>query len=462
MLICVDALRGDRLGYQDYERDTSPTIDALARRGARFRYCFSTYPQTSPSVASLFTSLYPSAHKKTAEAGITLTSSVAMLAETFRQSGYRTAAVATNPNLSPGFGYEQGFEYFCYVTGRARYSFVKRDQTYSGTQTEVRHSDAAHYGRGDAANQAALEWLERTSAQREPFFLYLHYMDVHNPYVAPDPYRAMFVDEKGIDRYCNGVPKAPVSDGDLRYMSGLYDGEIRYLDDLLAQLVADLGQRGLLEDTYLVFLADHGDEFLEHGGLGHGETLFRELLHVPLFLVGPRIPAREVESAVSTIDVYPTLCELAGIEIPAHVQGESLVPFFDQQGEARRSRPVFAECADLRMRGDAHSPDKQKGARSIGRSGDKTGPGFSIVDEQWHLIHRAGRTELYRYRDDPREAVDLAAEQGAEVERLLDSAEQVLQESRARGRVIETQAVDVDAGTRAQLEALGYGGEDDE
>jgi arylsulfatase A-like enzyme len=462
VVICVDTLRGDRLGYQGYERDTSPKIDALAERGARFRYCFSAYPQTAPSVASLFTSLYPSAHKKTEEPGITLTSSVALLAQTFRQAGYRTAAVATNPHLSPGFGYEQGFQHFCYVAGTKRYSYIEQERTYAGTETEIRHSDAAEYGQGDAANAAALDWLDTVANEGAPFFLYLHYMDVHSPYVSPAPYQAMFVEEPGQDRYCNGVPRRPVSERDLGYMQGAYDGQIRYLDELLAALLGELERRDLVENTYIVFLADHGDEFLEHGGLGHGETLFRELLHVPLFLVGPGIPARELESVASTLDVYPTLCELAGLAIPAHLQGQSLVPLLrGSVGAARPSRAVFAECASARLRSDTKPAQKRPATRTIGRTVEEAGPGYSVVDDEWHLIHRpsSGRSELYRYRSDPAEAHDVSAAQPAEVARLLACAEEVLQESLERGRAIQTETTDVDASTRAELEALGYGGE---
>jgi len=454
VVICVDTLRIDHLGHEAYERPTSPEIDALAARGARFCACFSTYPQTAASVASLFTSLHPSAHEKMTEARTTLTSSVPLLAETFRAAGYGTAAVATNPHLSPGLGYEQGFEHFTYVSGKKRYSLFETGREYAGTHTEIRSSDADAYGRGDAVNQAALDWLDSGAGAR-PFFLYLHYMDVHNPYDSPEPYHTMFVEQPGRDRYCNGIPKRAVKAGDVLYMRATYDGQIRYLDDLMGQLLAALRERGLLEHTFLVFVADHGEEFLEHGGLGHGETLFREMLHVPLVLVGPGIPARTLESVVSTIDVYPTLCELAGIEVPAHVQGRSLVPFFSgRAGDGAPERPAFAECVEARMR---TSPD------AAASSTRKTpGHAYSLVDGEWHLIHRPanGHSELYRYRLDPAEASDESARHPEEVARLRAEAERIWHESLAAGRAIETGEAELDEAAQRQLEDLGYAGED--
>jgi arylsulfatase A-like enzyme len=450
VLICVDTLRADHLGYAGYARATSPRIDALAAQGARFRGCFSTYPQTAASIASLFTSLPPSAHKKMTEAETTLTSSVPLLAKALRGGGYRTAAVATNPHLSPGLGYEQGFERFTYVSGKKRYSLFEATREYAGTVVDVRSSEADAYGRGDAVNRAALEWLDG-SADARPFFLYLHYMDVHSPYESPAPYHAMFVEQEGRDRYCNGVPRRPVKPADVQYMRALYDGQIRYLDGLLGELLDALGERGLLERTYLVLVADHGEEFLEHGGFGHGETLYREMLHVPLLVVGPRVRARVEEAVVSTLDLYPTLCELAGIAVPAHVQGSSLVPLLE--GTGAPARVAFAECIDARIRGPG-APSKTR----------KTpGHAVSLVDGEWHLIHRPadGHTELYRHGTDPREASDQSATHPEVVARLRAEAERLWRASLEAGSAIETEEIELDPASQQQLEDLGYAGEEE-
>jgi arylsulfatase len=457
VLVCVDTLRVDRLGCHGYRRATSPRIDALAGRGMRFSYCFSTYPQTAASVASLFTSLHPSAHKKTSSAHTMLTSSVAPLAETFREAGYRTAAVATNPFLSPGLGYEQGFERFYYISGRKKNkSLFGGVGEYPEVKTEVRESANKVYGSGDAVNQAALDWFG-PSADPRPFFLYLHYMDAHSPYTSPAPYDEMFVQQPGRAVSWNGIPKHAVGEADLGYTQDRYDGQIRYIDDLLATLLEALRERGLLERTHIVFVSDHGEEFLEHGGLGHGETLFREMLHVPLFFVGPGIPARVENAVVSTIDVYPTLCELAGIEPPAHVQGRSLVPLLTAEpGAGESARPAFAECVDGRMRSSADAPPRS----TVKASGNSC----SLVDEEWHLIHRPsdGRTELYRYRSDPQESEDLSSTHPQEVARLLAQARRFLAASVEAGRSVRTSEAQLDEEARRQLEELGYAGRDDE
>lgn len=483
LVICMDALRADRLGYHGHARSTSPNIDALAARGARFRHGYGTYPQTAPSVASLFTSLYPSAHRKTEASGATLAPEIETLAETFRSAGYRTASVATNPHLMPGLGYEQGFEHFVFVKGANPESMSAAElrglagtelPDYPGTHTEVRRSQAAFYGRGDAANQAALDWLDGPGATADPFLLYLHYMDVHSPYGPPAPYQRMFVEEEGRDRYCNGVPAVPVAPRDLAFLQSVYDGGIRYLDALVAELLAALAQRGRLENTLVALVADHGDEFLEHGGLGHGGTLYRELLQVPFLLVGPGIPARDVDAPVSLIDLFPTLCELARVTPPSGLQGRSLVPLL-VPGEAagERGAPVFAECSATRMRAAGASaaprgpsgPDgrRERARRARARGLPSVSPGFSLVEGEWHLIHSpsTGRSELYRYREDPGEETDLSAAHPAEVERLVTLGRGLLERSELLGRTIEATTIEVDPATRAQLEALGYTGEDD-
>jgi arylsulfatase A-like enzyme len=298
-------------------------------------------------------------------------------------------------------------------------------------------------------------------------------MDVHSPYVSPAPFQEMFVQGPGQDRYCNGLPTRPVSAEDLAYTQGLYEGGIRYLDALVSELLEALERRGRLARTFVVFVADHGDEFLEHGGFGHGDTLYRELLHVPLLLVGPGLPARDLEAPVSLIDLYPTLCELAGLAAPAQVQGRSLLPLLAAGGATElRERPLLAECASTRLAHDASgadTPERGKGDRS-GRASRgqprrpaSLEPGFALLDGEWHLIHGAssGRSELYRPREDPDEATDLAAAHPSEVERLLALGQALRAHSELLGRSVEPAVLELDEETRAELEGLGYAGEDE-
>jgi arylsulfatase len=471
LVLCIDTLRGDRLGYQGYQRDTSPVIDALAARGARFREAYSTYPQTAPAVASLFSGLHPSAHEKTSAAGSRLAPELELMAETFRRAGYRTGMVTTNPMLAPGLGYEQGFEECTWVRGLR--SQAEADASLAGaevapgTHTTVRHGKASYYGRGDAASEAALEWLDGLGGSGEPFFLYLHYMDVHSPYSAPAPHDEMFVEAPGRDRYCNGVPNDSVSSEDLAYMQALYDGGIRYTDSMVGELLRGLDERGLLTRTLVALVADHGEEFLEHGGLGHGQTLHRELLRVPLLLAGPGIAPHDVTATVSLVDVYPTLCQLTGTPVPADLQGQSLVPLLGAGGTPT-ARVAFAECGGTRLslaRGSrgrrARNTDAALASLGV-RAGPRLEPGFSVVDGEWHLIHgtTTGVTELYRHREDPAETTNLAAAQPAEVERLLALGRAQREQSGQLGRAIEASSIEIDAATRAELEALGYAGDE--
>jgi arylsulfatase len=465
LVLCVDTLRGDRLGFQGYGRETSPNLDALAARGTRFRQAYSTYPQTSPAVASLFTGLYPSAHRKTREASATLALELTTLAEAFAHAGYRTGSVATNPHLSPGLGYEQGFEHYVYVqgtkpSGRAGQG-RSEEVALPGTTVERRTSETAYYGRGDAANQAALEWLDGLTGP-EPFLLYVHYMDVHSPYVSPAPYQEMFVEGPGTDRYCNGVPPRPVRPEDLAYTGSLYDGGVRYLDTLVAELLSALEARARLADTVVVLVADHGDEFLEHGGFGHGNTLYRELLHVPLVFAGPGVEARDVHTPVSLVDVLPTLCELAGVAAPGRAQGQSLRAFLSGLDGPRAE--LLAECASTRLDlgAGANGRNRRMPRGPAGRT-DAHEPALALLADGWHLIHglTSGKSELYRPVDDPREQHDLAAAHPEEVARLLQRARALSEGSELLGRAVQPATHELDDETRADLEGLGYAGEEE-
>ena len=354
----------------------------------------------------------------------------------------------TNPHLTPGLGFERGFERFLYIHGRnqERSSYETPDGPPQAG-VEFRQSKGSYYGRGDDVNQAALEWLDQ-GASEQPFYLYLHYMDVHSPYVSPEPFQDRFVQAEGRNVYQNGLPKGRPSLVNQEFTRARYDGGIAYLDHVFGELQAGLAERGLIQNTYLVFTADHGDEFMEHGGFGHGETLYREMTQVPLFISGPGLSARTIQAPVSGVDLFPTLCELLGVPAPAGLQGASLVPLM--QGTQLPGGPGLTRSLS-------------EGLETRGRDGERRSR-LALYDERWHLIYypEGRQGELYDYLADPAEAQDLWDTAPEEAQRLAERALELRNQAQKRGAGIQAQQAVLGAGTEAALQELGYGGKDEE
>ena len=196
------------------------------------------------------------------------------LAEVLGAAGYQTVALFNNPHQHPTSGFSQGFDV-------ARLLDRDADQAYA---------------RVDSVAAAFLDWHAARDPAR-PYFAYLHLMEPHNPYRPPAEYQELFPPGAGRHLYANGRPSPEFTDDDLGTMTALYDAEIRFLDDTLRNLVAELELRDDLDETLIIITSDHGDEFLDHGGLGHGKTVELELLRIPLIMAGGPGRSRTPEPA---------------------------------------------------------------------------------------------------------------------------------------------------------------------
>ncbi len=301
ILVCMDTVRADHLGCYGYERETTPALDALAERSIVFEDASATACWTKPSVPSFLTGTYPIQHgvysgSSRDEAGThsdVLPEDATTLAEAFRSAGYATAAFVKNAQLRRGLGFEQGFDEYVDEAGDAR---------------EIRWR--------------ARDWLDDHDGE-QPFFLYLHFLDAHWPYPVPDEYATRWTgaeqaalfrgkDWRGLRTAINDGERE-LSSAERAGLIGLYDGALRFIDDQLALLLADLERRGLVEDTVVCVISDHGEEFLEHGRIGHGHGLYEGLLRVPWILHVPGEAAKRVTNAVSLTDVFPTLLSAARV-----------------------------------------------------------------------------------------------------------------------------------------------------
>ncbi len=430
VLVSFDTTRADHLSCYGYGRETSPTIDRLAAQGVLFENAVSHSPKTAPSHMSILTGLLPDAHgvRNLADEGNhALRDGVPTLATILRDAGYRTAAFTAGGHVAAELGFDRGFETF--ETGGGVEGIFERG------------AEAAEDFSGD------------------PFFLFLHTYEVHDPYVPPQRYREMFADPAYDGRIIGSRDELkeasgsewkkqhevfwdhvdPSSERDVEHLKALYDAGIRYADDVLGDFLEELDELGELERTWVVFLSDHGEEFHEHGGFLH-ETLYQEVLRVPLIVRPPATldvdwAGREIAQPVALIDVLPTVLELLGLPATPGAQGRSL--------------------ATLIARGEG-------GASSVLSHWPRQGR-YAFQREGWklHWDETKDAYELYELAQDPGETRDLVGDQGA----LRDDLAGQLRSLRAWSRDVAAQgprgeALPLTPEKRDELQALGYlGGE---
>ncbi|MBN1871292.1 MAG: sulfatase [Candidatus Omnitrophica bacterium] len=331
----IDALRADHLGCYGYERETSPFIDSFAESSVLFKYALSQESYTQASVPSYFTSTYAFEHQVLYDYPSVdiLGSRFVTIAELLRENNYKTAGFVFNPHLKSMFNFNQGFDLY--------------DDDIEGLDCSLPIHQA--YETAGRIFQKVDSFLKRNI--KRPVFLYLHYQDVHSPYVPPPPYNEYFL-PKGIEPAVDIIPRKKIKckrENREIYVSQ-YDGEIRYTDSYIEKTFSMLEARGINRDNSIIIItADHGEEFfdshpLDDGGVGHGRTLYAEQIRVPLIisLPDPAMKSKTVEEYVELNDIAPTILDFAGIDYGAYGQmcGISLIPLI--KGEDSSARTVYS------------------------------------------------------------------------------------------------------------------------
>jgi arylsulfatase A-like enzyme len=432
VLVVIDALRRDHLSLYGYAKDTSPGVARLAEESAVFEHCLATSSWTKPSVLSLLSGLYPPSHG--GHRNRRASPRIDFLGEVLQERGYATAAVSGNPHVSPAFGMDQGFDHFELGDNRRARDYPDLTELLDGARRWL----AAHGG--------------------EPFFLYLHLMNVHGPYRAPPQYRLRFLEEpyeefpfqnrlwKEILRYGRLERRADVTEAHLHDLTARYDGAVAYTDDALMSFVEELRAKGILDHSLLVITSDHGEELFDHGGFGHKRTLYGELLEIPLLIREPSGvgAGRRIADPVSLVDLPATILDWLGLLPPedggAFGNGRSLVPLLrgDREGRSPEMRPLVAQLDEV----------------SAGRA-------FLVQEWPYRLLQtekdyrgRENAVELFDVVADPGERVDLAPrrrERVAELGALARALRGALEAHSFEGAPAE-----VDEDLARQLEALGY------
>jgi arylsulfatase A-like enzyme/uncharacterized membrane protein YbhN (UPF0104 family) len=450
LFIVVDTVRADHLPLWGYRDGHTPNLDSFARDSVRFEHAFSNASWTRPSFASLMTGRYPSSHRTTGKSD-SLPGEIVTLAEAMQQSGYTTFGAVTNYNVAPFFNFQQGFDEYRYlepnfVLGAGDtaaklllvQSLRQAIETIKAKRNRVEPGSA--YQDASVVNRAVLQFLDafysapalRGGAKpASPWYAFVGYMDPHDPYF-PHPY-----DGSGYARAAHQKP----SPEEAPLLTKLYDGEISFWDENFGQLVAELKRRQLYDALTIVVTADHGEEFMEHGGFWHGTTLYDEQVHVPLLV---KLPHNEragsvVSHWVEGIDIAPTLLGRNGVNVPTGMQGKDLMLGGDS---------AYAE--------EDHEGNVLRALRMHRGSSE-----LKLIEANPGNPRGLSPQELYRVDQDPKEMVDLSKQDGSLLQvaaKNLDERGKLAQSGRAQRQEVNVAA---DASSMQKLRALGYAGGED-
>lgn len=421
MIFMVDALRADHVGAYGYGRDTTPTLDSLAAAGVLFENATSNANMTRLTVPSIFTLLYPS----TLGMASTLTSMAprtVTIAELMKNAGYQTLAYIPNPSMKKRLNFDQGFDVY-----DDKIFYVRNFRSWESMSV---------------INERVLGWLRGNRGRR--FFIYIHSCDAHAPYSPPPPYDTMFHDPAREETARNARPitdaeyarmhgyqRLDGDGGDLNYYVGLYDGEVRYTDDKLSELLAEMRALGVADNTVFFFSADHGEGFLEHGEWDHGHHAYDEVIRVPLIMTAPeaRFRGATIAPPVHTFDMSATVLDLADVSGVPEFQAKSMMPLL-RGDTASAWEYSFIESDDVR----------------------------ALRNARWKFIQdrESGAEMLFDLVADSSESVNLAASDTLVAGDLRRKMAALVKANEMLGQLGFMETSDLDAETVEQLKALGY------
>lgn len=455
LIYMIDTLRADHSSLYGYKRDTTPFLKKLGAAGVVFDDCQAQATWTKPSIASLFTSLYSYTH------GIfndydTIPKGASTLAEQLRSAGYVTSNITASPWAGRVTGLQRGFDYVM------EFPVVQRHRT-----------DAADRGTDSAAlDKVIFPWLDRH--RDEPFFLYAHSTDPHAPYRPPAGFEEKFANPSETPEfnrdYANLRDKGQYGGGTVVSREGCkksgidpdtfikravdrYDGEILHNDANLESLVTKLKQLGVLDNTLIIVVSDHGEEFWDHGWTAHGHSLYQELAHSVFLMWNPKLLGvpRHVADPVQLIDVMPTVLDLLSLKSPEVIEGQSLTPLIRGSAFHRRNPVMTSRFAHPNAKPNGLVPENRINT-------------FALIEANWKLIYRekgkeAGlsRVELYDRRTDRTETKNVADSHPDDVERMMTELGKWLEAQKQIRAVLGKGARStLDQQTLDQLRSLGY------
>ena len=400
VLVTFDTTRADHLGCYGRPNARTPTLDGLAARGVLFEQCRTAAPITMPSHSTIMTGLYPPAHGVRDNGLFRLPDSRTTLAEILKARGYATAAATGSFVLDRRFGLSQGFDLY-------EDQVKKEYENYWGDRAEQKNTLFFDERPAEHTNTAILPWLRQHVDQ--PFFLWMHYWDPHQPHVPPAPFSEIFA-------------------------ADLYQGEISYADAALGQVLGELQKAGVADRTVVVMTADHGEGLDEHNEMTHSLLCYDGTLHVPLIMAGPGVAAgKRVRERVGTVDIVPTVLELLGAPARADVQGRSLVRVWERGDGVDERQGYYSETLSPRI---SHGLGELR----------------AWFEGPFKYIH-GPRSELYDVRADPAELRNLIDEDPKTAATLRDRLGRFIERT---ARPSGEAAAPADPENLERLAALGY------
>lgn len=330
ILLSADALRADHLSCYGYHRETSPVLDELADDSLHFTQAFSASSHTREAVPALLTGEYPDT-----AIGPDYRLATDTIASTLSEEGFATAGFHSNPFVSRAYGFDRGFDTFDDDLHLGQHKFIALAQR---AFDKLRNR---HYARAEEINERSLSWIDSLDSDT-PFFLWNHYMDTHGPYEPPGDYETLYHDEGLSGRDAQSLYRRAIKNPDSitedeqELLIALYDAEIRYNDEKVGAFLDALRDRDLLDRSLVIFTADHGDAFGEHGYYEHPRYLHDEITHVPLLVQSPGGTQDIVQTPASTLDVVATIAD--GIGLGKGYEGRSLLNLADEE------RTVFMQA----------------------------------------------------------------------------------------------------------------------
>lgn len=451
LLIVADTLRADHLGTYGHGRETAPALNEMAGGGAVFEDCVTQGTWTKVSFSSIMSSRWPPSHG-VREMPDRLPAAAVTMAEAFREAGYATMALSSIHFHGKFTNLHQGYEVF-----------HEASSLEDDPDNDLNVKTAARYVKRFKG------WIDKY--HDTPFFAVLHVADPHAPFRPRAPFDTMWADAESGQRHFEEAERAAEFIKDplmkrfkmprteeleaagvdpvayVAHETAWYDGSIRAMDEELGSLFEHLQSLGIYDNLVIAFTSDHGEEFLEHGGHWHGTTVYGVQSHVPLVFRGPGIdPGKRVPETVQSIDIMPTLLDLAGIPVPEGSQGASLKPLLAESETRWRPRPAFTTKAGF---------GNDAGGRLETDDVGMVAEGWKLVEKS-HPSWDAPRYELYDHANDPKHLKDVAAENQEVVERLAVQLKAWREQAIAEKLDDEAALANLDSEELERLRSLGY------
>lgn len=430
VVVLIDTLRARSLkSHNPQSRVKTPVLDQMAKDGAVLEAAQAPENWTKPSTASVLTGLYPATHGTKTD-GAAVPKGAVFMSEALKGAGFKTGSFIANGYVSDRFGFNQGWDY------------------YTNYIREKKSTDAEN------VFKEAGDWIEKQKDKR--FFAYVHTIDPHVPYSPPEHFLSMYrkgeykgqvSPRKTPDQLADAKrspPKVTFTEEDKQYLRDLYDGEVSYHDHYLGLFVDRLKKLGLYDDTIFVITADHGEEFDEHHSFGHGHTVYQDLLWVPYIVRLPGVvPAgTRIKQAVSTMSIFPTVLDAAGVQAPPTLEDSSVLPWL-RGGPAPAVPVAFSDFLD---------------DRRVIRAG------------RWKLILRGLNETFFDLETDPTEQKELdrnkypiaARYTTMVIGQFLGARDRRswLKGTQGQGQKFDKENANIDDTLRAQLKAIGYAGDE--